>query len=227
MTISAVLLFGSRARGDHEEGSDLDLLFVTSEPQPRHRAVDHISLSLYPLNTLLDRAAGGDLFVCHLVYEAKPIYDPTGELARLRAAFRFCDSYAREVAHASDLGWMLARFGRSAPNSSLANRRIAWCVRTILIARSAERRHPVFSQRDLAAFAAQESVARLIRQKSSDGPPSQEVLGELRRFLEQWGERDPVPAAAEAFDYEHTFVQSGNDVGRQTLEGVMSDQDYA
>jgi hypothetical protein len=36
MSVSAIALFGSRARGDHESGSDTDLLLITSEPTPRH-----------------------------------------------------------------------------------------------------------------------------------------------------------------------------------------------
>lgn len=226
MTISAVALFGSRARGDHEAGSDVDLLFVTAESRPRHRTVSNLSLSLYPLSGLLDRAADGDLFICHLVHEAKPIYDPVGELSRLRAAFRFRDSYTREVGHASDLGWLLGRFGGSLPNSGLANRRIAWCVRTILIARSAEHRRPVFSAKELAAFSADPSVARLIRQKTAEGPPSQATLSDLRGFLERWGEPDPAPAADEAADYSDLFQEAGNDVAQRTLDGLLASLEY-
>jgi predicted nucleotidyltransferase len=226
MTISAVALFGSRARGDHGEGSDVDLLFITAEQHPRHRMVSNLSLSLYPITTLLERAADGDLFICHLAYEAKPIYDPAGEFARVRAAFQFRDSYDREVRHASDLGWLLGRFADTLPNSSLANRRIAWCVRTILIARSAERRRPVFSPSELAKFSADSTVANLILQKSSNAAPSKAVLELLRRFLQKWGAADPAPNARMADEYADLFRDAGNDVGGRTLDGLLGGLAY-
>jgi len=226
MTISAVVLFGSRARGDHGDGSDVDLLFVTGGPQPRHRTVSNLSLSLYPLDTLLNRAAGGDLFVCHLVYEAKPIYDPVGEFTRLRAAFRFRESYDREVQHASDLGWLLGRYGAALPNSGLVNRRIAWCVRTILIARSAEHRHPIFSPKALTVFSEDPSVGSLIKQKTAIDPPGPTVLLGLRGFLEKWGESDPAPTADDPADYRELFERTHNDVARGTLDGLFTSSEY-
>lgn len=226
MTISAVALFGSRARGDHGEGSDVDLLFITAEQHPRHRMVSNLSLSLYPINALLERAADGDLFICHLAYEAKPLYDPEGEFARVRSAFRFRDSYDREVRNASDLGWLLARFADDLPNSSLANRRIAWCVRTILIAKSAELRRPIFAPSELAAFSADSAVATLIRQKSYSTAPSRSLLALLREFLQKWGASDPAPHAEAAAEYEDSFRDSGNDVGGRTLEGLFGNLAY-
>ena len=198
MTISAVLLFGSRARGDYDAGSDVDLLFVTGEPQPRHHAVGNLSLSLYPIDKLLSQAADGDLFVFHLVSEAKPIYDPAGEFTRLKMAFQFRDSYDRDVARASDLGWLLSRFGDALPNAGLVNRRITWCVRSILIGRAAEQRRAIFSPAALAAFSQEIAINGLIRQKSVGRPPEADTLRCLRHFLERWGKPDPVPTPVAA-----------------------------
>lgn len=226
MTISAVALFGSRARGDHGEGSDVDLLFITAERHPRHRTVNNLSLSLYPIDWLLDRAADGDLFICHLAHEAKPLYDPAGEFARVRSTFQFRDSYDREIRHASDLGWLLGRFADDLPNSSLANRRIAWCVRTILIAKSAERRRPIFAPSELTEFSGDATVATLIRQKSSDTAPSEAVLALLREFLQKWGASDPVPDAGSPDEFKVVFRDSGNDVGCRTLSGLLGGNVY-
>ena len=54
-----------------------------------------------------------------------------------------------EIAHATDLGWYLAKFGDEL-NSDLQVKRSLWCIRTILIARSAERRDPIFAPQLLA-----------------------------------------------------------------------------
>ena len=227
MTILAVILFGSRARGDHNAGSDVDLLFITGEPQPRHHAVSKLSLSLYPMDKLLSQAADGDLFVFHLVSEAKPIYDPAGEFIRLQAAFRFRDSYDRDVAQASDLGWLLSRFGDVLPNERLVNRRIAWCVRTILIGRAAEKRRPVFSPAALAAFSQDIAVDGLIRQKSASRPPEPDTLRCLRHFLERWGKPEPVPMAQAPDDYNQAFAMTNNHVAQGTLKSLLEDFDYA
>jgi predicted nucleotidyltransferase len=42
MAISAIFLFGSRAREDHERGSDTDLLLVASEDAPRHSTIGNL-----------------------------------------------------------------------------------------------------------------------------------------------------------------------------------------
>ena len=149
MPVVAVLLFGSLARADQSEGSDTDLLMVTLDDETRHISVGRLSLFFYPWRTLEHNARNGDLFVCHLVREARPLLDPDGYLSRLKEAFRFRSDYMAEIGHASDLGWYLARLGDEL-NSHLQAKRALWCIRTILIARSAERRDPVFAPQLLA-----------------------------------------------------------------------------
>jgi uncharacterized protein len=49
---SKIVLFGSRARGDHSPGSDIDLLVIEDSPLPRHRRADrmNVAISDLPLN---------------------------------------------------------------------------------------------------------------------------------------------------------------------------------
>ena len=216
MSISALALFGSRARGDHEPESDVDLLLVTSEPTHRHVTMGNLSFSIYPFVELMGRAKRGDLFVCHIVNEAKVLYDPGELLKELRSSFHLQKSYNREIGHASDLGWFLVRFGKSLANGSIVTRRIAWCVRTILIARSAERGDPVFSTAKLSAFAELPVAQRLIRQKGQD-TLNPVMLDDLRRFLAKCGMADPVPNAASSDVYFSRFEKTANDVACQTL----------
>lgn len=82
----AVLLYGSRARGDHRPDSDTDVLQILREARPSH-AVDEIVLSCYTLPQLLKMARHGSLFVAHLVAESIPLRDPEDLLGQLRAAY--------------------------------------------------------------------------------------------------------------------------------------------
>ena len=111
MVVVATLLFGSLARTDHAEGSDTDLLMVSLDRETRHVSVGHLSLFLYPWHQLQQDARDGDLFVCHLAREAKPLIDPDNCLAKLQSAFQFRSSYQGEIDRATDFGMYLARFG--------------------------------------------------------------------------------------------------------------------
>ncbi|OAF04301.1 hypothetical protein AYJ54_24240 [Bradyrhizobium centrolobii] len=81
--------------------------------------------------------------------EAKPLIDPDNYLVKLQSAFQFRPRYQGEIDRATDFGMYLARFGDEL-NSILLTRRALWCIRTILIARSAERRDPLFAPQLLA-----------------------------------------------------------------------------
>jgi hypothetical protein len=122
MAIAATLLFGSLARADHSEGSDTDLLMINLDDDTRHVAVGHLSLFVYPWHQLKQDAHDGDLFVCHLVREAKALVDPDSYLAKLQQAFRFRLTYKDEIGRATDFGWYLVLFGEEL-NSPLLTKR--------------------------------------------------------------------------------------------------------
>ena len=216
MPVVAILLFGSHARADHSEGSDTDLLMVNFDDETRHISVGHASLFLYPWRKLEHDARNGDLFVCHLVREAKPLFDPDGYLPKLKDAFQFRSDYGAEISRATDLGWYLARFGDEL-NSHLQAKRALWCIRTILIARSAERRDPIFSPQLLAEQI--RSVAGRDLLTCRHGARSDaEVRQCLRLFLEEETNFDPFNELANRGDYIERFRTSSNSVALQTLE---------
>lgn len=215
MAIAATLLFGSLARADHAGGSDTDLLMINLEDETRHVSVGHLSLFIYPWRQLEHDARTGDLFVCHLVHEAKPLVDPDDYLLRLQQAFSFRASYQDDIQRAADLGWYLVNFGDDL-NSALLAKRLLWCVRTILIARSAERRAPVFAPHRLAEETGSEAAREILlrRHDQRDDTHGRQLL---RSFLEA---EAPPPHGFENLSRQsflERFVATSNKVALQTL----------
>lgn len=215
MPVAATLLFGSLARADQSECSDTDLLMIGLDEEMRHVSVGHLSLFLYPWRQLEQDAREGDLFVCHLVREARPLIDPDNYLSRLQRAFQFRSSYAAEIARASDLGWFLVNFGAEL-NPQLLTKRALWCVRTILIARSAEERNPVFAPDRLAERTPSLSAQDLLRnrRRSRDGIAAQNAL---RQFLIEAGINDRSLEHAGRAEFIDRFAATTNKVALQTL----------
>ena len=215
MAIAATLLFGSLARGDQSEGSDTDLLMVNLDDETRHVSVGHVSLFLYPWRQLERDAQDGDLFVCHLVREAKPLIDPNGYLPQLRGGFRFRSDYSTEISRATDFAWYLVHFGDDL-NSSLQTRRALWCIRTILIARSAEQRDPIFAPQRLAEQT-RSAAGRDLLTNRHHGRDDATVRQSLRLFLEGEAMPDPFAGGADRGMFIGRFVATSNRVALQTL----------
>ena len=222
MPVAATLLFGSLARADQSEGSDTDLLMIGLDEETRHVSVSHLSLFLYPWRQLEQNAREGDLFVCHLVREAKPLIDPDGYLPRLQRAFQFRSNYAAEIARASDFGWFLVNFGAEL-NPQLLTKRALWCVRTILIARSAEERDPVFAPDRLAELTPSLSAQDLLRNRRR---PRENIAVQntLRRFLIDAGANDRSLEHADRAHFIDNFVVTNNKVALQTLQQEEDNQ---
>ena len=216
MPVVAALLFGSFARADQSEGSDTDLLLVNLDGETRHVSVGQLSMFLYPWKKLEQDSRNGDLFACHLVREAKPLFDPDGYFPKLKEAFRFRPDYMAEIAHATDFGWYLARFGEEL-NPHLQVKRALWCIRTILIARSAERRDPVFAPQLLAEQTRSVAGRSLLASRRGARDHSQVRLW-LRVFLEEEAAFDPFYELADRRTFIERFRKTSNMVALQTLQ---------
>ncbi len=96
---TALFLYGSHARGDAKDTSDIDILQVT----PGHTApyaVGRFNITCYTFDQLLRLARRGGLFARHLVEEALPLHDPEDLLGTLKSAYvptQTYDGVRREV----------------------------------------------------------------------------------------------------------------------------------
>lgn len=89
---TALFLYGSHARGDARDTSDVDILQVTpahSEPY----AVGRFNITCYTFDQLLRLARRGGLFARHLVAEAVPLADPQDLLGTLKSAYVALQTY--------------------------------------------------------------------------------------------------------------------------------------
>ena len=83
-----IILFGSAARGEYEEGSDLDFFVVKNTRLPRHKRIEYLYGLLYGANRanpvdfiaytpkeLKVRQDMGDFFVGNILEEGKVLYE--------------------------------------------------------------------------------------------------------------------------------------------------------
>lgn len=216
MSISALFLFGSRARGDHSNDSDIDLLAASNVSKPKVTGAGPATLYHYSTDWLGAKARQGDLFVWHIISEALAIFDPNCVLEELQKEFRFSPSYEDEILKASDVGWAIASLWDELGDASI-NRRLAWSVRTIAIARAAGSQTPAFSAQALAEALGCVNIVSLVGQK--DKPELSETsLEHLLDFLAEFGfpRRDDDISSVD--QYSSYFAETQNEVGLKLLE---------
>lgn len=224
MSISALFLFGSRARGDHSSDSDIDLLAVSNVSEPTMTRIGPATLYHYSTDWLGTKAKQGDLFVWHIISEALAIFDPNDVLAQLQQEFQLSPSYEDEILKASDVGWAIVSLWDELGSSSI-NRRLAWSVRTIAIARAADLRTPAFSARALAETLGYPKIVSLVAQKDKS-ELSEKALKDLLDFLTEFGfpKRDGDISSVD--QYSSYFAATENKVGLKLLELPITDSSY-
>jgi hypothetical protein len=225
MTITALVLYGSCARGDNDANSDVDLFALTTEDDYRMVIKSKINLAMYPKTVAFDMAKRGELFILHVVEEGKSLMDFSGDFQLLKDSFVYRKSYGIETSKAGSLGWGIAHFGRSVGNQALVNQRIAWCVRTILIGKAAESKVAIFSARALAEFSDDSDVYKLILNKNQEKfQPS--IFPIFRKFLLKWIGPAPLPEGNTLDDYRAFFKRTENVVAIKTFRAFSSDKNY-
>lgn len=217
MTILSLVLYGSCARNESHKDSDVDIFAITTDPSYRMIVDKKINIANYPEQLAKKRASGGDLYLLHIVHEGRRIYDTGHFFDQLKEAFCYKENYSTEIRNATELGWLLLRFSEQISNTTLLNRRIAWCVRTILIAKSAEARTPKFSAKDLADLSNFKHTELLINNKSKDAL-NDKIVHYFKDFLDDISGTMPSVlmniALSEAKEY---FKRSNNVIGEKTF----------
>jgi predicted nucleotidyltransferase len=222
VSIIGLALYGSRARGDHDQDSDVDLLAITDDSGPRTISAAGTTISCRPHDVVLRRAALGDLFVLNLVSEAVILYEAWPIFEELQQAFRYRDNYDREIGLASDVGWFLLRNAAAFDDAGLLNRKMAWCARTIVTARAANEQRPIFSVGRLADFSGSPELLAVVKNKhrrTIDGA----VFHAFQAFLESMGAKESEIART-IEEQRRLFAANRNIAGLRILDALNSQQ---
>ncbi|MGN2638755.1 nucleotidyltransferase domain-containing protein [Nocardia takedensis] len=193
-TILSVLAYGSRARGDLNEGSDVDIIAIADCGPPSAITWNRAKGLRYPRDQAVLAAQQGDLFAYHLVSEGAVVFECEPVFAELQSTFQFKDDYTEDIRKASDVGWLLLHHLERALDTVSFNRRMAWCTYTMIVARAANARTPVFSAAGLADFAEHEGVGTVLRNKRKRAM-NLDTIEEFRYILEKFGAPEPKPLA--------------------------------
>jgi hypothetical protein len=212
-------LFGSRARGDHRADSDIDVLLWTDGGYPMVHKVGLLALAFYPKDLLLEKARNGDLFAGHLACEALPVWDPSDLLGELRSSYKPSDDQEGFIVKASELGAMLLQLREAFP-PELLNKRMAWVVRTILIARAAQQGKRTFAAEELLKVLNAERYRRIIDRKQSVDL-DWESIKLFDQFITERGQRNSSLVLSDLRAFQRYFEESGNSFGEKTARQLI------
>jgi len=179
------MLYGSRARGDGGEHSDVDLLQVTIRESFSHHK-GRYSVVAYPFDRLFSLARAGSLYVLHLKLEGRVLEDAYGDLARV------LDAYAPPVSYDPlNEGLRAAASMLDVPCDWSGNRTGlfragVFILRTALYARCAAAGRPTFAMAEVARHVGDprvESVSAL-KHRTEIGPDEIALIrGLVERYL--------------------------------------------
>lgn len=175
--IKSIILYGSKARGDHDRFSDTDLMGV-SDFDDIQKPFDQlgVSLHLYPHSWLQVEAKSGSLFLLHIATEAVPMFDPSNVLDGLRSDFQYRPNYIAEREMGSRVISAAINLEEEA-FTSVMRRRYFWGLRTALMADLAEKRTPKFSAQALEKYSGLLGLALHIQTRSDASLPECQRFG--------------------------------------------------
>lgn len=214
-----ILLFGSMARGDSGESSDVDILVSEEFGKIFSERTGRMEVQYTPQGQLLDMAESGNLFTAHIAFEAKVISDPDGFLQLLSSSFKAKQSYSLERNHALSLAAYLSKKFVTERQISIRNKKIAWCVRTTLISLIAERGEFVFSPQGLVESYPGPHIEKLLSCRRSSRSQVN-INRSIRWFLREFdGE---TYAEMSRSELKREFRAQKNAVGLSTIESLKS-----
>lgn len=214
---ACVLLFGSMARGDSSETSDVDLLISEETGSIKSERAGRVEVQYTPQKHLMEMSARGDLFAIHLAYEAKVVADPDGFFDDFKKSLRIKSSYTKEREAASALAAYLLKRKLSTTQIPIRNKRVAWCVRTILISLLLEEGEIVFSPVRLQDLYPDRKIGILLGARRATIKLSGYKTA-LRWFLEEYGEAEFGRKGLK--ELRECFEQQNNEVAKSTIRSL-------
>jgi predicted nucleotidyltransferase len=212
--IASLVLYGSRARGDHRLSSDVDLIGITdggliTRESPSRGA----NLHLYPFSKIIIDAGRGDLFVLHLVAEGKPLHDTLGVFERVKDAFCYRADYSDTIETATAVGLFLLSSSIALSKKS-GRRRFIWALRTILIATAAQEENPIFSSGALEDFSGIIGLKKLIDRRYTTPISDLKSIGE--HLIDRYGTKSVIENWPFGKVAQRNFVQKYGPIGVST-----------
>ncbi|GEM_PF-1767021 len=195
-SVSGLIVYGSRARGDAIEGSDLDLLALVPSHQPTVNA-GAVSLSFYTPAQI--QSGIGTLFGAHLSRDGKVLLDHDGELTAAlgRMGHVDTDRLFRRVLAMSQL-FTTPQFDLPKYLPGLL-RQARYLLRSSLYAQAIAIGAPCFSVREIAVRHGDADLARLLASRQDGEATQQDYADCLSRLRALIGEfPDSVHGSLEA-----------------------------
>ncbi len=180
---SSIIIFGSKARGDDTEFSDIDVLELTDRRSRPYRH-NRMNVSVYDEATLRLMAERGSLFVLHLRLEGLIVRDPLQKLASCLASYRQPSTYEpfrqslRQIADLLDVS-KTEYTQRWRPYNELS----LYIIRSFYYAQFAEAGTPVFSLDALKSKVARQDFSTTLELKHSLRP-AYDLFVQARSMIE-------------------------------------------
>lgn len=161
---AALILYGSRARGEADLESDVDLILAEPGSGLRRPHVSNgVSVHWYSQDWLTSEARSGNLFVYHVAFEGVVLLDSESFLIKLRDSFVQKPSYRDQANEAAAV--LTLSMGQRWVDSGAIRKRFFWALRTLLIAEAADKGRPVFSAKSLEYVAGISGIEQLIKRR--------------------------------------------------------------